>query len=102
MRSKLIAATAALAGLSMAAAPLLAQAQPHHHRHRVQVCTYAGRNAKNTGTVVGAVAGGLLGRSLAHGGGKTGGTLLGAGAGAVAGHQIAKHNGKKCHWEWRD
>ena len=67
----------------------------------IAICT---RGERNTGTVVGAVAGGLLGNALSHGGGKTGGTIIGAGAGAVAGHQIAKHNAThvKCHWEYRD
>ncbi|MDB5425889.1 MAG: hypothetical protein JWQ29_3305, partial [Phenylobacterium sp.] len=51
------------------------------------------------GTVIGAVAGGLLGNAVSSGGGKTGGTIIGAGAGAVAGHEIAKH--KKCHYEYR-
>ena len=101
LRHKLIAsATLALTALAAAAAPLAANAQPHH-RHRVQVCG-ASSHAKTTGTVVGAVTGGLLGNAVSHGGGKTGGTLIGAGVGAVAGHQIARHNGAThCHYEWR-
>ena len=100
MRNKLIAsATLALSALSLAAAPIVAQAQPH--RHRVLVCG-AGHNARTTGTVVGAVTGGLLGNAVSSGGGRTGGTIIGAGVGAVAGHQIAKQNGKHhCHYEWR-
>lgn len=103
MRNKFFA-TATLVGsaLALAAAPLIAQAQPHHHRHRVEICdNTSSQGARNTGTVVGAVAGGLLGNAVSHGGGKTGGTLIGAGVGAVAGHQIAKHNGHHCHYEWR-
>lgn len=101
MRRKLIASAAlALATSSLAAAPIVAQARPHHHRHRVEICEHAGRNARNTGTVVGAVTGGLLGNAVSHHG--AGGTIIGAGVGAVAGHQIAKHNGKKCHYEWRE
>lgn len=46
------------------------------------------------GTVIGAVAGGFLGNSIAHGGGRPVGTLIGAGAGAYAGHEIA---GAGCH-----
>jgi len=101
LRNKLIAsATLALSALAVAAAPMAASAQPHH-RHRVKVCG-ASRHAKNTGTVVGAVTGGLLGNAVSHGGGKTGGTLIGAGVGAVAGHQIARRNGAThCHYEWR-
>ena len=89
---------------AVAAAPMVATAQ-EHHRHRVQVCRdVSSRGARNTGTAVGAVAGGLIGNSLSHGGGRLGGTLLGAGAGAVVGHQVAKHNAthRVCHYEWRD
>jgi hypothetical protein len=100
LHNKLIASAAlALASLSFVAAPMAAQAQPH--RHRVLVCG-SSRHARNTGTVVGAVAGGLLGNAVSHGGGKTGGTLIGAGVGAVAGHEIAKRNGRShCHYEYR-
>ena len=105
MRTSLIASLAmACSTLTVAAAPMLAQAQ-EHHRHRVEVCRdVSSRGARNTGTVLGAVAGGLAGNALAHGGGKTGGTIIGAGVGAVAGHQIAKHNAthRVCHYEWRD
>lgn len=100
MRSKLVAPAALmLSALVVAAAPMTADAQPH--RHRVLVCG-ASQHAKNTGTVVGAVTGGLLGNAVSHGGGRTGGTIIGAGVGAVAGHEIARHNGKSsCHYEWR-
>jgi uncharacterized protein YcfJ len=98
MRNKIVASLALACGVA-AAAPIAARAE--HHRHRVWVCETS-RGHRNTGTVIGAVAGGLLGNSLAHGGGKTGGALIGAGVGAVAGHQIAKHNGTKhCHYVWR-
>ena len=77
MRTSLIASLAmACSTLTVAAAPMLAQAQ-EHHRHRVEVCRdVSSRGARNTGTVLG----------------------------AVAGHQIAKHNAthRVCHYEWRD
>jgi uncharacterized protein YcfJ len=103
LRNKLIAtATLVCSALAVATAvPTAAQAQ---HRHKVWVCNNeSSRGARNTGTVVGAVTGGLLGNALSHGGGKTGGTIIGAGVGAVAGHQIAKHNGdrRRCHYEYR-
>jgi uncharacterized protein YcfJ len=50
------------------------------------------------GTLIGAVAGGLLGNAIAHGGGRPVGALLGAGAGAYAGHEIA---GAGCHNYYR-
>jgi uncharacterized protein YcfJ len=101
VRNKLIAsATLVCSALAVATAivPTAAQAE----RHRVQVCRdVSSRGARNTGTVLGAVGGGLLGNSVSKGGG---GAIVGAGLGAVAGHQIAKHNDthRKCHWEWRD
>jgi uncharacterized protein YcfJ len=97
LRTNLIAAaTLAFAAASVAATPVMAQ-----HRHRVMVCD-RGHN-HTTGTVVGAVTGGLLGNAVSHGGGKTGGTLIGAGVGAVAGHEIAKNGDHRhCHYEWRD
>jgi uncharacterized protein YcfJ len=109
VRNKLIAAALMCSALAVGAAPMIAEAQPQsqsgqHRGHRVRVCRdVSTRGSRNTGTVVGAVAGGLLGNALSHGGGKTGGTIIGAGAGAVAGHQIAKHNDthKECHYEWR-
>jgi outer membrane lipoprotein SlyB len=54
-------------------------------------CATNQRHKANRDALYGAVAGGLLGNAVSHGGGKTGGTLLGAGAGAVVGHQIGKH-----------
>jgi len=105
VRNKLfMSATLVCSTLALAAAPMITAAQ-EHHRHQVTVCRdVSSRGARNTGTVIGAVAGGLLGNSLAHGGGKTGGTIIGAGTGAVVGHQYAKHNAthRECHKEWRD
>jgi len=69
------------------ALPEVADARTHHRTYK------ACRKSANTGTLVGAVGGGLLGNAVTHGG--TGGTLVGAGAGAVAGHQIAKSNCKR-------
>jgi hypothetical protein len=43
-----------------------------------------------TGTVVGAVAGGLLGNAVAGHGARTEGTLLGAAAGGLVGNQVTK------------
>jgi uncharacterized protein YcfJ len=96
MRTISVLLGAASVVLSLLAAPDLALARTHrhhppHHQYN-QRCERARRHAGNTGTVVGAIGGALVGNSLSHGGGKTGGTLIGAGVGAVAGHQIAKHN----------
>jgi uncharacterized protein YcfJ len=101
LRKSLIAKVAlAASALVVTAAPLAADAKPHH-KHRVLVCpTSSGvrRNANN-GTIIGAAGGALLGQAI---GPNTGGTLIGAGVGAVAGHEIAKNRAKRnCHYEYR-
>ncbi|WP_240609465.1 glycine zipper 2TM domain-containing protein [Phenylobacterium deserti] len=98
MRNKMIASAAlACSAFAVAAAPIAAEAQSR----RVLVCENT-RKSGNTGTVIGAVAGGLLGNAVASKGVKTEGTVLGAGVGAVAGHQIAKKKAKKnCRYVYR-
>lgn len=100
MRKTLIVRAAlAASALTLVAAPMAADAQPH--RHRVLVCPNESgvrRNANN-GTMIGAAGGALLGQAIGH---NTGGTLIGAGVGAVAGHQIAKNRARhNCHYEYR-
>ncbi len=51
---------------------------------------YCKKRDGTTGTIVGAVAGGLLGNVIAPGGSKTLGTVIGAAGGAVAGRAIDK------------
>jgi uncharacterized protein YcfJ len=98
MRNKVIAAaTLVFAGLSFAAAPVVAEAQ----QRRVLVCEKSKKKVNN-GTIIGAVAGGVLGNQVAGNGARTEGTLLGAGVGAVAGHEIAKSRAKKkCRYVYR-
>ena len=64
-----------LAGLAVAAAPMASEA----------ACPQ-----RTTGTVVGAVAGGLVGHAIAGRGSHTEGTLIGAGAGGLLGNQLTK------------
>ena len=47
-------------------------------------------NNGTAGTVIGALAGGLLGRAIDDRGDRALGTILGAGAGALAGHAVGK------------
>ena len=98
MKTKLIAAaTLASTALAFTAVPLAVEA-----RARVYVCDKNVKKKANNGTLVGAVAGGVLGNVVAGNGAKTEGTVLGAGVGAVAGHQIAKTKAKKsCRWVYR-
>ncbi len=53
---------------------------------------YCKRDDGTTGTIVGALAGGVLGNIIAPGGSKTLGTILGAGGGALAGRAIDRND----------
>lgn len=54
-------------------------------------------NDGTTGTIVGAIAGGLLGRTIDNHGDRTLGTVLGAGGGALAGRAIERgDNPRRC------
>lgn len=97
------------AALTMGAAAIVptapAQAQRYHHHYdqRDYRPAYRGRDRYyqrdyrddrrcrdngTGGTIIGAIAGGLLGRTIDTHGDRTVGTVLGAGAGALAGHAI--------------
>ena len=98
MRKSILAKTIlAAAAVTVVSAPLAAEARP---KHRELVCSKSVRGSANTGTVLGAVGGGLLGNAIGH---NATGTIVGAGAGAVAGHQIAKNRAKRnnCHYVYR-
>lgn len=87
---KALAFTAAVAvAASTLVVPSFAAAQSRYDNCRDQQ-----RRSANTGTVVGGVAGALLGSGVASRGVKTEGALLGGAVGAVAGHQIGKNNAK--------
>lgn len=53
---------------------------------------YCKRSDGTTGTIIGGLAGGVLGNIIAPGGSKTLGTILGAGGGALAGRAIDRNN----------
>lgn len=57
---------------------------------------YCRRPDGTTGTIIGGVAGGLLGRAIDGGRRSAVGTLLGAGAGALLGRGIEQSNGQQC------
>lgn len=86
------------ASASLAAAPALAE----HQKERVLVCDSNVKHQTTKGTVIGAVAGGVLGNVIAGHGAKTEGAVIGAGVGAVAGHEIAKKRAKRhCYYVYR-
>lgn len=57
---------------------------------------YQCRDNGTGGAIIGAVAGGLLGNSVARPGDRTTGAVLGAAVGALAGHAIDKNDGRRC------
>jgi uncharacterized protein YcfJ len=74
-----------IAGLAAAvAAPSLAPTQASARSG----CEYRAHERRVTGTLLGAVGGGLLGNAISHHG--SGGTLIGAGVGAVVGNNLAR------------
>jgi len=74
-----------VAGLVAATAiPAMANAATRCEQHQA--------DNRAAGTVIGAIAGGLLGNAVSHGGGRTGGTVIGAVGGAVVGNQLARSN----------
>ena len=68
-----------------------APAEAHHYRHYQSGHGNCLRFNKTTGSVAGAVGGGLLGHAIIGG---LGGFLVGAAAGGLAGHELA-HNRRK-------
>lgn len=54
------------------------------------------KNTRTKGTVIGAIAGGVIGNKLASHGNKTAGTAVGAAVGGVAGSQIGAKVKEKC------
>jgi uncharacterized protein YcfJ len=90
MLKTLTLAAAATSLLAATTLPADASARTRHH-YTHKTC----RSAANTGTAIGAIAGGLIGNKTGNHG--TGSTLLGAGLGGVAGHQIAKSHCKARH-----
>ncbi len=54
-----------------------------------------------TGTIVGAIAGGLLGRAFDRHGDRSVGTLLGAGGGALAGRAIERDGSRNAEYQGR-
>lgn len=58
---------------------------------------YRCRDSGTGGTIIGAIAGGLLGHEVVgRRGDKTAGTIVGAGVGALAGRAIDRNDGRRC------
>ena len=93
---KLALAYAAIAAVIALTASTAADAHTwrrHHVRyvhHTYSGCEADRHSSANRGTIIGAVAGGVIGNEMAGSGSRGLGTVLGAGGGAVVGHQIGK------------
>src|SRR5258706_11955447 len=92
-RTALVVGLVAALAIPSLAAPISAQAATY--------CEQRSHDRKVGGTILGAVAGGLIGNAVSRGGGKTGGTLLGAGAGAAIGNNMARINCDRPHAYYR-
>lgn len=92
MRKSLIASLMAVT--AVATIPTQADARRHYNREYRGDSYRCHRQSGTTGTIVGGVAGGLLGHALVGG---TGGTLVGAGAGALGGRALTR-NKVKCKY----
>ena len=107
--------SAAIAGSAMTALPAAAQAQAYGYydryayqqdyrdhrrydqrrydrRYYDQRYRYSQRCSGTTGTILGAIAGGLLGRAIDGGRDRTAGTIIGGAAGALAGRAIDRQD----------
>jgi hypothetical protein len=98
-----LVAVAAPTALVLPASSADAQHYRHHRpHHNYKYREWRGRDGRmycrktdgTVGTIVGGVAGALLGRSVDTHGERTTGTVLGAAGGALAGHAIDSH--KEC------
>jgi uncharacterized protein YcfJ len=92
-RTALAASLAAVVAIPTLAAPASASARSY--------CEQRAHDRRVGGMILGAVAGGLLGNAVTHGGGRTGGTLIGAAGGAVIGNQIARTSCDRSHAYYR-
>ncbi|MEO5641252.1 MAG: glycine zipper 2TM domain-containing protein [Sphingomicrobium sp.] len=99
MRKTMLALAAVATALPTLAVPTAADARHRTYRGQAYSSQYCHRRSGTTGTIVGAVGGGLLGHAIVGG---TAGTLIGAGAGALGGRAIEKnHLGPKCNRYYR-
>lgn len=98
-----LVAVAAPTALVLPATSADAQHYRHHgSKHHYKYKEWRGRDGRTycrktngtTGTIVGGVAGALLGRTIDTHGDRTTGTVLGAAGGALVGHSLDSH--RKC------
>lgn len=64
----------------------------------MELYRYGGGGPVGLGTILGGIAGGVIGHQFGSGRGNTAATIAGAGAGAYAGHQVEKSRNRKSSW----
>lgn len=79
---------AIIGAMAVLAAPALS--------HAATRCRQANRNSETAGTVIGAIAGGLIGNAVSSGRNRGAGTAIGAVGGAVIGNRIAAGSNQPC------
>lgn len=92
MKTFLTMTTAAALAVSALAAPEFASAQDSRNYGSGDICRAQRNHAATTGTVAGAVVGGILGSQVAGRGNRTEGTIVGAVVGGVAGNAIGRNS----------
>ncbi|HQN50108.1 MAG TPA: glycine zipper 2TM domain-containing protein [Phenylobacterium sp.] len=93
-RKTILCLAAALTAASSLAVPQFASAQAAREYGTGDICREEQKSSSTKGTVIGGVAGALLGSAVAGKGNKTEGAVLGGVVGAVAGHEIGKRRVK--------
>jgi uncharacterized protein YcfJ len=90
MKKLVTLASVAALSLPLLSAPQVSFAQAYRDYGRDDICQEQKHDNANKGTVIGAIAGAVIGSQVAGHGNKTAGALVGAGAGALVGRQIGK------------
>ena len=90
MRTLMTLASVAALALPIFAVPQVSLAQSYRDYGNGDICQDQKRENANKGTVVGAIAGAVIGSQVSGHGNKGTGALVGAGAGALVGRQIGK------------
>jgi hypothetical protein len=74
------------------------------YRYYADSCGREKHNANVAGTILGGIAGALIGNGVSRGGGRAGGTVIGGVAGAVVGSNIARStvhcDGPRPYWRY--
>ena len=90
MRSLVTLASVVALTMPLFAVPQVSMAQSYRDYGGGDICQEEKHQSGNSGMVVGALVGAVVGNQIAGRHHKTAGTLIGAGAGAMVGRQVGK------------